>query len=630
MEKKSRAAAETGIYLLIVAAILVVANIISYRAYKRFDVTRNERFTLSKGSARLVHDGLDKDLAVTVYVTRGLPKFEVFIQDLTDLMNEYERASAGKFHYAVLEPKTDDERAKAKEDGMQEAAFGEGNETGKDQVSISKGFMGISFKYGSEKEQIPIMSPDQSQGLEFWITNKIREIRDRADNKSAKIGVLTGKDEIKLTEANLIASGRGQGPSMKGIIEQALPFYKFEDVDLQSGDAEINKELVGIIITQPGKDFTDKELRRIDQFMMLSNKSLAVIAGAVNIKASDATMKAELNLRGLDKLLDGYGVEMKKDVVLDWGRSLTFPVQTPTGQLAYIRAPGVIQAQYDARLEDKDQLLDTSFAAFFRIDEMAFPFPSTLIPHPEKQPGMHTRIVARTTPKTTADAGDGIVLKYSTDWKPKGEYGQRVMGVALEPACCNGTTACPDDDKCKQGILKSAFGGKEGDGIAAPAESKGGSRVLVISASQFLANPFARAGNAPPMPPQLQMMGPMGGDEELQMISQPYAQKYVTPTILAFKNTLDWMAGDSDLIASSAKLLGESNLTYADISKPKQEATDDDAAIAKKAEDYKTERKRVQQRVQWTLMLFPAALFAAFGIFRWWRRESLRANIKLD
>src|SRR3954447_17109964 len=103
MERKTKARAETGVYLLVVAAILVVANIISFRAYKRVDVTKNERFSLSKGSARLVAEGLTKDLEVTVYVTRGLPKHEAFIADLTDLMNEYERAGNGKLHYTMLE-----------------------------------------------------------------------------------------------------------------------------------------------------------------------------------------------------------------------------------------------------------------------------------------------------------------------------------------------------------------------------------------------------------------------------------------------------------------------------------------------------------------------------------------------
>jgi ABC-type uncharacterized transport system involved in gliding motility auxiliary subunit len=614
MERKVKAAAQTGAYLILVAAILIVANIISVGLYKRLDMTKSERFTLSKGSARLVHEGLSKDLQIDIYITRGLPKHEAFIRDLTDLMNEYEQASGGKLKYSIIEAKTDEQRSAAKEAGLQEAAFGEGSETGADQVAITKGFMGIAFKYGSEKESIPILSPDQSQGLEFWITNKIREIRDRADEKYQKFGVLTGKDEIKLSESNLIAAqpGRPGGPNMKGIFEQALPFYKFEDVDLQNGDAEINKELVGLIITQPGKDFTEKELRRVDQFLMLGNKAVAIFAGAVNLKASDPAMKAELNTRGLDKLLDGYGIEMKKEAVLDWGRSIQIPVQTQSGQLLYFRAPGIVQSQADARLDEKEQLLDSSFAGFFRLDELAFPFPSTLVPHADKQPEATMKVVARSTPRTTVDSSETIDMKISSDWKPKGDYNQRAIAIVLE------------------GKIKSAFGGTEGLGITAPAVSNDKSRLLVVSASQFLANPFARSGNPPPMPPQMAMMGGMGGDEDLQMLSGPYAQKYLTAIILALKNTLDWMGGDADLIAASAKLLGETNLTYSDISKPKQDASDDPATLDKKDKDYKNERNRVQRNVTWTLTLLPPALFAAFGLIRWRRRESDRENISLD
>ncbi|AUX21764.1 hypothetical protein SOCEGT47_022510 [Sorangium cellulosum] len=614
MERKAKAATQTGVYLAIVAAILVVANIISYSAYKRFDLTKNERFTLSKGSAHLVREGLKQDLQIDVYVTRGLPKHEAFIQDLTDLMNEYEKASNGKLHYAVIEAKTDEQRAAAKEAGLQEAAFGEGSETGQDQTTISRGFMGISFKYGSEKEAIPLLSPDQSQGLEFWITNKIRELRDRADNINQTFGIITGKDEIKLSDPNLIAAqpGRPGGPNMKGILEQALPFYKFEDVDLKGGDNEINKDLVGIIITQPGKEFTEKELRRIDQFLMLGNKALTIFAGAVNLKASDPSMKATLNTWGLEKLLDGYGIEMKKEAILDWSRSLSIPVQSQSGQLMWFRAPGILQLQEDSRFEENEQILDSSFAGFFRLGELAFPFPSPLVPHPEKQPEATMKVVARSTPNATVDGSENIDMKFSTEWKPKGEFAQRAIAVTLE------------------GKIKSAFGGQEALGISAPAESADKSRILVISASQFLANPFARAGNPPPMPPQMMMMGGMGGDEDLQMLSQPYAQKYLTNTILALKNTLDWMAGDSTLLAASAKLLGETNLTYSDIEKPKQEATDDEATLARKADEYRAERKRVQQRVQWTLTFLPAALFAAFGLVRWRRRESARENISLD
>ena len=34
--------------------------------------------------------------------------------------------------------------------------------------------------------------PNENSGLEFWITNKIRELKDKGDNTKHKIGVLTG------------------------------------------------------------------------------------------------------------------------------------------------------------------------------------------------------------------------------------------------------------------------------------------------------------------------------------------------------------------------------------------------------------------------------------------------------
>ena len=198
MDRKQRAATQTGFYLLIVGAILVVGNLISMKAFKRFDLTETERFTLSGGSGRLVREGLKQPMSIEVYATRGLAKNEAFIQDLTDLLKEYEGSSNGKVKYSILEPKTDEEKEAAKKAGLQEAAFGEGSEKGEDQATIKRGFMGMVFKYGSEQEVIPILSPDSTQGLEFWITNKIREIRDRGDGIKHKIGLLTGHDEMKL------------------------------------------------------------------------------------------------------------------------------------------------------------------------------------------------------------------------------------------------------------------------------------------------------------------------------------------------------------------------------------------------------------------------------------------------
>jgi hypothetical protein len=79
----------------------------------------------------------------------------------------------------------------------------------------------------------------------------------------------------------------------------------------------------------------------------------------------------------------------------------------------------------------------------------------------------------------------------------------------------------------------------------------------------------------------------------------------------------------------SAKLLGETSLTYSDISKPSVSAANPEDA-KKQAEEADAEQSKVQQQVQWTLTLLPALLFALFGILRWRWRESARANLTLD
>src|SRR6266496_4351138 len=113
-QQRRKAAAQTGFYLLVIAGIAVLANVFSTGAFRRFDQTKNDRYTLSQGSGRLIR-GLKGPLQVDAYVTRGLAQMDAFIRDLTDLLKEYERAGGGKFKYTIIEPKTDELKEKAKE-----------------------------------------------------------------------------------------------------------------------------------------------------------------------------------------------------------------------------------------------------------------------------------------------------------------------------------------------------------------------------------------------------------------------------------------------------------------------------------------------------------------------------------
>lgn len=442
---------------------------------------------------------LGEPVEIRAYVTRGQPKLDAFVKELSGLLGEYERAGRGKLRFQIVEPKTEEQRAEAKEAGLQEVAFGEPG--GEGDARITRGFMGISVRYKEERETIPVLSAEQPKGMEFWISNKIREVRARAEHRSVRIGLLSGKGEISIGEQNLIVQPAGGGPTLRGVLEQAVPYYKLEEVDLRGGEGEIPAELSALLITQPGQEISEAELRRIDAFMMRGGKGLAVFASAVNVAPRDPKLTATLDTHGLPRLLEGYGVEMKRDAVLDWGR----PMQIPLPGSSRLLAPAI--AIVEPTGEGASLRLDGTFAPFFRLEELVFPFPSTLVPHPERQPGATIRVAARTTPNATAEVFEERSLAPAEGGNPAGQVAQRAIAISVE------------------GVLTSAFG--QGSGRDA--------RVLVVSSSQFLANPFARAA--------------ADGAGDTPLLAQVYAQKYLTAMILVFKNTLDWAADEDDLSA---------------------------------------------------------------------------------
>ena len=101
-EQKRKAAAQTGAYLLVIGAIIVVANLLSVGKYARLDWTKNERYTLSQGSGRLV-ESLKAPIQVDAYITKGSAQLDTFVRDLVDLLKEYERGGKGKLKFTLIE-----------------------------------------------------------------------------------------------------------------------------------------------------------------------------------------------------------------------------------------------------------------------------------------------------------------------------------------------------------------------------------------------------------------------------------------------------------------------------------------------------------------------------------------------
>jgi len=164
---------------------------------------------------------LDEPVEVEFFVTRGLPTFDRFANALGALLREYERVSRGKFRLSVLDARRQDVRECAETFGLSPVTLG-------DEVGsvAARGYLGLAFRYRGEHAAIPEMNPQRRRGFEFWITNTIRELRDKADGRTRRIGVISGKQELSLSASLLVVAQ--SAPTVERIIEQAFPCYELE------------------------------------------------------------------------------------------------------------------------------------------------------------------------------------------------------------------------------------------------------------------------------------------------------------------------------------------------------------------------------------------------------------------
>jgi hypothetical protein len=462
-------------------------------------------------------------LRVRAYVTRGLPELDSFVAALGKALEALRNADPRLVDCAIVEAKDDATKAEARVAGLDERPLVLTSE----ETGGRKGFMGLVVSSGRSSRVLKLTPTDQADhALLFWLGRVLHELRDHSNGVHHSIGLLVGHDELRLSDSNLVPSSAGAF-SMRKIIEENFEQYAFREVDLRGGQAPIADDLDGLVVTQPGVDLSETELRRVDQFVM-KGKSLAVFAGAVNLGPGDATMSATLSTHGLERLLAGYGIDLGKNLLVDLERNVRLTLSSTHGPV-HVTLPTILDVQYRAGESLGVQDLDTTFAPFFGGPEVAVPFASSLSLVPTRQPSARLRVVMRSSPTTMPVTGAALDLA---------PLHPGVLRLATRPGRQFALAVEVD------GNLRSAF--LDSRDVDTPPESVGPGQVFVLASPQFLANPFARAGN--PVDPT-DAAAPSDDQLELGVMAVPYAQTFVTNAILVFKGTLDWMAMDRDLLA---------------------------------------------------------------------------------
>jgi hypothetical protein len=356
----------------------------------------------------------------------------------------------------------------------------------------------LTMRYGDVSESIPLAYEKKWEDRYFFAL-KIRELSDRVHKRSYRIAIVSAPgSELDAPHLTPPRDDRAM-PTVDNVFSEAVPHYQLIDIEAHDIDSSFD----GVFVLQRMATWQERDLRALDAYV-LGGGAVVVLAGAVNLPPAESILSANLDTHGLDRLLSAYGIELHRDLVRDASAEMRFPIGHE-GESAWLHAPGIF-ATTD---------IDPRCAALYRLEEIAVPYPSSLAAHPERQPAARLRTVVRSGDASVVTTGDTLDL--SIERSPDeltGNKQKRAIGMTVE------------------GVHRSAFGNAPGTGRG---------RLLVIASPQFLANPFARAGN------------PEGdfddGDRVLQELAWIYAREHMTGMFLAFKFMIDWLTADEDLLA---------------------------------------------------------------------------------
>src|SRR5215467_11955529 len=102
--RQTKYAAYATTYVLVIVAIVVVANMFADRYNKSYDATANKRYSLSEQTAKIVK-GLKQDATITYFNQSGR------FRDGKDLLDEYANLSP-KLHVKYIDPDKSPEEAR--------------------------------------------------------------------------------------------------------------------------------------------------------------------------------------------------------------------------------------------------------------------------------------------------------------------------------------------------------------------------------------------------------------------------------------------------------------------------------------------------------------------------------------
>ena len=536
-----RGASKGLVGLVVLAVIVVAADLILAALPLRGDFTAERLYTLSDGSKQVLGK-LDQDVTFKYYVSGSAADMpmalKTYAQQVGNLLKEYERAAGGRLAVETYDPKPDSD--------AEEWAQRYGIEPQTVNPFGSPVYFGIVAVCGDREEALGVLSPKTEATLEYDLTRLITRV---AWPEKPVVGVMTSLSDVLGGQMNPMMMQMGQRPP-QGWAAFAELAKDYEVKTVATDAAEIDPEVKTLVVLH-AKDLSDKTLYAIDQFILRGGKLVACV-DPFSIKDMIASRQQQnpmmMQMGGQDgpstlgKLFDAWGVRFDTDKIT---ADLEAATKLNNGQGGVDDNPAFLSL--GAANMDKGDILVQS------LTQVMFPFAGAFTF--EKKDMDLTFVPVITTSKENSCFTDKMSMQMGggiKDMVPDGR--ERVLAARLS------------------GTFKTAFPkGPDGTNDVSKALAEGKGSVLLFADSDFLADDFC-----------VRMMKTMFGN----------IPQLINDNLSLFSNVIEQFAGREELIGVRSR--GASDRPFKVVDELEAQAM---RKFQRKQADLEAELQMTQQRL---------------------------------
>src|SRR5437870_6324310 len=235
----------TQIVLLLFLAVMV--NSIAFKHYRRWDFSRDQKYTLSDKTERFLKT-LKGKMRVTIFFS---PNTSI-AADIQNLLTEYQYAGNGKIDIEHIDPERNLSRAKELFD--------------KYKVVSDESLLVLDYEGRNKTVKASEMADIDQSGMALGEGPRVAAFKgeqaitsammDLVEGKKKTLGYVTGHKEPPLSENSAISI-------LKTFIENEN--IRFQELNLFNLDA-IPSELKTILIVGPQYDLSDREMKLLRDF----------------------------------------------------------------------------------------------------------------------------------------------------------------------------------------------------------------------------------------------------------------------------------------------------------------------------------------------------------------------------